>query len=172
MFIPEIQGIILHNKFFTLSTSVFSNIYAHVYYIRFFIVPIYSTFFHQHRTIFLPTYLQYFSIRSLLITVLFLDISLFPSFTPKIRFNRRFIASTYLLYFLRSHSTRHFPVFTFFLFSSVLSRCYSKPVRPQCPLPPQASFSVPLPFRCPGSPSAAHIQTERTIMLNWSSFFF
>jgi len=113
MFIPEIQGIILHNKFFTLSTSVFSNIYAHVYYIRFFIVPIYSTFFHQHRTIFLPTYLQYFSIRSLHITVLFLDISLFPSFTPKIRFNRRFIASTYLLYFLRSHSTRHFPVFKF-----------------------------------------------------------
>jgi hypothetical protein len=60
MFIPEIQGIILHNKFFTLSTSVFSDIYAQVYYIRFFIVTIYSTLFHQHRTIFLPISLQYF----------------------------------------------------------------------------------------------------------------
>ncbi len=67
----------------------------------------------------------------------------------------KFLASTYLLYFFRSHSTRYFPVFSFFvLFSIVLSRCYSKPVKPQCPLPPLASCSVPLPFRCPGSPSA------------------
>jgi hypothetical protein len=173
MFIPEIQGIIFHNKFFTLSTSVFSDIYAQVYYIRFFIVPIYSTLFHQHRTIFLPISLQYFFYpvsphHRTLFRHFFVSISSYCLHLHlRLDITEKFLASTYLLYFFRSHSTLYLPVFSFFvLFSIVLSRCYSKPVKPQCPLPPLASCSVPLPFRCPGSPSAARIQTERTIMLN------